>query len=399
MLTCFRMLPLDTNDKRENVKLCMAHLVHGLGGVQLRMRWATSTLLYKIFVMLCHPGETRFLLPWSLTTARHLHAVKTFAMCGKSCFRFRANCTTINNRCQHYGSWAQALNTSLGRACLNEAAVFERTFVEEWVAKFDFYMHWPYKLLRIFAGYITGDLALAKRTANEFVEWFTALPDKSLCHRSVRPLMDPGSATVDQLQVFIRSDLALHSFNILFAELLPYAAAQLTERRLEGQHARIGQQDLTSMKAGKAPATICAEWRRDTVLHLLGRDDFLSFLQQKWGTNIWLELLAHCMSETEIKFYSSWTSKLWARVYSYDTSSLFDNAADAKALTNSWSKYVTQVLYVPCLPCTEGQSLVVNFLKSILEPGRFFPCLFWTLVLYLLERQMLHQRSRTSPIS
>ena len=66
----------------------------------------------------------------------------------------------------------------------------------------------------------------------------------------------------------------IHTWWILFKELLVAAAQVLVERRLEGQHATIGSDGKQSLTNRKLPPSVCANVRHTQVEVALQRDLF-----------------------------------------------------------------------------------------------------------------------------
>ena len=131
----------------------------------------------------------------------------------------------------------------------------------------------------------------------------------------------------------------MHSFSPLFQELMSVALSLLTERRLEGEHAKIHQQGQHALNTNrKLPGAVSADLRKDTREMLFSRCDFNTSLEESWRQKpacIAKRLLSHLgISHAAIVCSSFSTRAAW--IYMYDLRSQFQKQPETKKLIGSW---------------------------------------------------------------
>lgn len=106
---------------------------------------------------------------------------------------------------------------------------------------------------------------------------------------------------------------------------MAYGFALVTERRLEGVHAEIGNLGGHSGTDRHDPAATCSQLREQIFESCVDQDDFVTFLDghwyAKWGPNSLAALLLHCTSEAELKRMNA--SERRRRLYMYDANTAF----------------------------------------------------------------------------
>eukprot|EP00969_Alexandrium_andersonii_P369944 15476211-Alexandrium_andersonii.AAC.1 len=196
------------------------------------------------------------------------------------------------------------------------ASVRERV-VATWTAKFGFWEQVPYKMLGVFASLKAPiPAAKCKEVARAAREQYDAVPNPNSLNRVCHVFLRPGSQVRSQWLEFEASEESLLTdYPELCLQLCKYALAPITERSVEGEHAKVHKL-LQHPGKPQLPPAVCAQLRHVDADRWMRDKSFMAWSDNIWKSrSIFTSLLQFEYSGTELQAMSQ--QEVIQRIYCF----------------------------------------------------------------------------------
>ena len=168
-----------------------------------------------------------------------------------------------------------------------------------------------------------------------------------------------------QLREFHEGPHPLNTYPELHALIMAYCLIPLSERPIEGEHAKI---EMASVRAHPEPPTVCARVRSPYLLGLTEQSLFCSWGRRMWQSKVFRAVLKPMCQASALKNLTP--PQLLQRIYLYGVDQQFESTRDLKAGLQQWELVRNRTLAPPRLALPPVPRLCAEWLRGRLRPGR-----------------------------